>query len=139
MKDLLNRIKHHEGFRKSVYQCTEGFDTIGYGFAIKDLNLEEDVCDLILERKVNKLRLDVKKKFDWYCNMPTPIKDIVIEMCYQMGVNGFSKFKKTIKLLSQEKFYEASFEMLDSKWAVQTPGRAKQLSTKVRRVDEGKR
>ena len=136
---LLGDIKKNEGYISTVYKDSLGIDTIGYGFAIKDLNLEEDVCDLILERKVNKLRLDVKKKFDWYCNMPTPIKDIVIEMCYQMGVNGFSKFKKTIKLLSQEKFYEASFEMLDSKWAVQTPGRAKQLSTKVRRVDEGKR
>ena len=139
MDDLIDSIKKHEGYVGIVYKDSVGVDTIGYGFAIKDLNLEEDVCDLILERKVNKLRLDVKKKFDWYCNMPTPIKDIVIEMCYQMGVNGFSKFKKTIKLLSQEKFYEASFEMLDSKWAVQTPGRAKQLSTKVRRVDEGKR
>ena len=136
---LLGDIKKNEGYISTVYKDSLGIDTIGYGFAIKDLNLEEDVCDLILERKVNKLRLDVKKKFDWYCNMPTPIKDIVIEMCYQMGVNGFSKFKITIKLLSQEKFYEASFEMLDSKWAVQTPGRAKQLSTKVRRVDEGKR
>ena len=76
---LLGDIKKNEGYISTVYKDSLGIDTIGYGFAIKDLNLEEDVCDLILERKVNKLRLDVKKKFDWYCNMPTPIKDIVIE------------------------------------------------------------
>ena len=45
MKDLLERIKHHEGYRSKVYKCTEGYDTIGYGFAIKDLELEEDICD----------------------------------------------------------------------------------------------
>ena len=33
---LLERIKHHEGYRSKVYKCTEGYDTIGYGFAIKD-------------------------------------------------------------------------------------------------------
>ena len=40
---LLDRIKHHEGFRAKVYQCTEGYDTIGYGFANKDLELDEDI------------------------------------------------------------------------------------------------
>ena len=37
---LFNRIKVHEGFRNKVYKCTEGFDTIGFGFAIKDLELD---------------------------------------------------------------------------------------------------
>ena len=37
--NLLNQIKEHEGFRSEVYECTEGYDTIGYGFAIKDLKL----------------------------------------------------------------------------------------------------
>ena len=59
-------------------------------------------------------------------------------MCYQMGVNGFSKFKKTINYLSKEKFSRASLEMLDSKWAVQTPGRAKQLSERVKNIGEDK-
>ena len=43
--NLLNEIKKHEGFKSNVYQCTEGYDTIGYGFAIKDLVLDEDIAD----------------------------------------------------------------------------------------------
>ena len=53
-------------------------------------------------------------------------------MCYQLGVSGFSKFKKTIYYLETEQYEEASVEMLDSLWAKQTPNRAKELSEAVR-------
>ena len=49
---LVDRVKEHEGFRSKVYKCTEGFDTIGYGFAIKDLELTEDVAEMILMQKL---------------------------------------------------------------------------------------
>ena len=139
MSNLIVNIKKNEGYISTVYKDSLGIDTIGYGFAIKDLNLEEDICDIILERKINKLRAEVKKRFKWYDNMPVIIREVVMEMCYQMGVTGFSKFKKTIGFFEAKDFKSASVEMLDSKWAVQTPGRAKQLSEKVRKVGEGKR
>ena len=41
--ELLKELKRHEGFEPRVYKCTEGVDTIGYGFAIKDLYLDEDL------------------------------------------------------------------------------------------------
>jgi len=136
MSNLIVNIKKNEGYISTVYKDSLGIDTIGYGFAIKDLNLEEDICDIILERKINKLRAEVKKRFKWYDNMPVIIREVVMEMCYQMGVTGFSKFKKTIGFFETKDFKSASVEMLDSKWAVQTPGRAKQLSEKVRKVGE---
>ena len=43
LQDIVDDIKKHEGFRSKVYKCTEGYDTIGYGFAIKDLVLDEDI------------------------------------------------------------------------------------------------
>ena len=139
MSKLIVNIKKNEGYISTVYKDSLGIDTIGYGFAIKDLNLEEDICDIILERKINKLRAEVKKRFKWYDNMPVIIREVVIEMCYQMGVTGFSKFKKTIGFFEAKDFKGASVEMLDSKWAVQTPGRAKQLSEEVRKVGEATR
>ena len=45
MKDLIEKIKHHEGFVDHVYKCTEGFDTIGYGFAVKDLEMPEHIAE----------------------------------------------------------------------------------------------
>jgi len=132
--DLKDRIKKHEGYVGMVYKDSLGIDTIGYGFAIKDLELDEDICEEILVRKIKDLESSIKIKFDWFPYMPSEIKDVVMEMCYQLGVGGFSKFKKTISYLEDNQWEEASVEMLDSLWAKQTPNRAKSLSDIVRGV-----
>ena len=129
---LIKQIKKHEGFRSTVYECTEGYETIGYGFAIKDLKLDEDIAELILVRKLADLVARIKQTFPWTKDAPEEIQDVVVDMCYQLGVNGFSKFKKTIYYLETEQYQEASVEMLDSLWAKQTPNRAKELSEEVR-------
>ena len=126
--NLKASIKQHEGYVGIVYKDSLGIDTIGYGFAIKDLELDEDICDIILDRKLKDLNDRIKIKFDWYKYMPPKIKDIVTEMCYQLGVTGFSKFRKTIAYLQNKEWKNASVEMLDSKWAKQTPNRAKKMS-----------
>jgi len=133
--DILEQIKKHEGFKSTVYQCTEGYDTIGYGFAIKDLYLDKDIADLILMRKIHKLEERISERFDWFLNSPKDVKSVIVNMCYQLGLSGFSKFKKTIYLLETEQYEEASFEMLDSLWAKQTPNRAKELSETLRNID----
>tara|TARA_X000001382_G_C3142263_1_gene169956 strand:- start:375 stop:779 length:405 start_codon:yes stop_codon:yes gene_type:complete len=126
--DLKESIKQNEGYVGIVYKDSLGIDTIGYGFAIKDLELDRDICDLILERKLKELEDSIKLKFGWYPFMPKVIQDVVMEMCYQLGVTGFSKFVKTITYLKDKDFKNASIEMLDSKWAKQTPNRAKKMS-----------
>ena len=134
---LIESIKQHEGYVGVVYKDSLGIDTIGYGFAIKDLELDADICDIILERKIKNLQDRVKNKFSWYKYMPPEIQDVVMEMCYQLGVTGVSKFKKTIAYLQNKEFKNASIEMLDSRWAKQTPNRAKELSNRVKEVEVG--
>ena len=134
MNDLLKRIKEHEGFRSKVYKCTEGYDTIGYGFAVKDLVLDEDIADLILMRKIDKLQQRIMTNLEWWADSPAEIKDVVVNMCYQLGLSGFLKFKKTIYLLETEQYEDASLEMLNSLWAKQTPSRARELSEVVRSI-----
>jgi len=125
---LIESVKESEGFRDKVYKCTEGFDTIGYGFAIKDLVLDEDICDMILERKLIKLIDKADKKFPFLRGLPLDKSEVIYEMCYQMGVSGVSKFKNMLKALENEDYDKASVEMLDSLWAKQTPNRALKLS-----------
>lgn len=130
--NLINEIKKHEGFRSKVYKCTEGFDTIGYGFAIKDLEIEEDIADLILMRKLSKLQIRICDTFDWYLDSPQEVQDVVVNMCYQLGLAGFSMFKKTIYYLETQQYEEAADEMLDSLWHKQTPTRSQELSEIIR-------
>tara|TARA_R100001015_G_C4440381_1_gene34212 strand:- start:89 stop:490 length:402 start_codon:yes stop_codon:yes gene_type:complete len=124
---LIENIKESEGYRSKVYKCTEGYDTIGYGFAIKDLELDEDICDMILERKVKKIVDIVENKLPYLSSLPKEVQDVLIEMYYQMG-NSLFKFKKTLMYVESKDYKDASSEMLLSKWAKQTPNRAKKLS-----------
>ena len=59
-------------------------------------------------------------------------KQVIINMVYQIGEGGVSKFKKMWKALDREDYGEASFQMLDSLWAKQTPNRANKLAAKMR-------
>ena len=128
MEKLIEAVKLSEGFRDRVYKATLGIDTIGYGFAIKDLVLDEDISEMILERKLEALIERVNKRFNFVKCLPDEAQEVIYEMCYQLGVTGVSKFKKTLLYLENEEFNMASKEMLDSKWARQTPNRAKRLS-----------
>jgi lysozyme len=49
-------------------------------------------------------------------------------MCFQMGRSGVANFKKFLAAAERKDWDAASGEMLDSKWAKQTPGRAKKLA-----------
>ena len=136
MSNLLERVKEHEGFRSKVYKCTEGFDTIGYGFAIKDLVLSEEISEKILVEKLDALIKRVKDKFSWLENAPQEVEDVLVEMSYQMGVSGGRKFKNALKYMEHNNWTRAAEEMLDSKWHRQTPNRAKELSSIIRGLDE---
>ena len=132
MKDLLKKIKHHEGFVEHVYDDSLGIPTIGYGFAIKDLVLDEDIAEEILIRKLEKLKRNANARFKWLEDMPQEVQEVVLNMCYQLGVTGVSKFRKAISAMQEGEWSEAADEMLDSLWARQTPNRAKELSDIVR-------
>ena len=138
MKDLLESIKHHEGFVEHVYDDSLGIPTIGYGFAIKDLILQEDLCDEILLRKLRILGRSVMGKFQFFDSLPSDCKDVLMEMCYQLGVTGVSKFKKALRAMEDGDWEKAADEMLDSKWAKQTPNRAKEMSDIIRSLHEEK-
>ena len=70
-------------------------------------------------------------------DLPCVPEEIIVEMVYQMGETGVSKFKKMFKALKKEPkdYEEASSQMMDSRWAKQTYSRARNLSEKMRKTD----
>ena len=135
MRDLDNlkeSLKKHEGYEPRVYKCPNGFDTIGYGFAIKDLFMDEEIADLILDKKIRGILARIQGDEDWdswFFDKPEPVQDVLVNMIFQIGFSGVKKFKKTIKYIKEDKLLLAGEEMLDSKWArSDSPNRAKELS-----------
>ena len=131
--NLKEMIIKHEGHETRVYKCPNGFDTIGYGFAIKDLFFDKETCDFILDKKIKGILGGIMADEDdwdtWFWDKPQEVKEVLINMIYQMGFSGVKKFRKTIQYIKDDNFLMASEEMLDSKWAKSdSPNRAKELS-----------
>ena len=132
---LIADIKAHEGYSKKVYKDTLGYDTIGIGFLVSSLELDEDVCDIILERRLIKNELVLQRKMTYYNDLPVEVKNIIQNMYYQLG-NRLFNFVKTLHYIENGKWRAASMEMLDSLWAKQTPNRAKELSDRMASINE---
>ena len=133
---LIDDIKKHEGFSPVVYQCTAGYDTIGYGKRVKFLQITEEQAEEWLSEELQNLKYILADKYDWFLPAPQEAQDIVMNMNYQLGVTAFSKFKKTIKYIKVKDYKSASTEMLDSKWARDDkPRRAKELSDRMKHME----
>ena len=127
---LIDDIKQEEGFKGIVYKCTEGFDTIGYGTR---LPLSEKEAEMILEYRLNILKSNLSDSL-YMLDIDKKAWDILYNMVYQMGVKGVLNFKNMIKALEAKDYKRAGDEMLDSKWAKQTPARANRLSKAMKAI-----
>lgn len=120
---LIEDIKQEEGFSSIVYQCSEGFDTVGYGTRMP-ITKEEGV--LLLEHRLNKTISGVKSSL-YHLDIKDEAWDILYHLAYQIGLGGLLKFKRMIIALEAKDYYNASIEMKSSLWAKQTPNRANRL------------
>ena len=131
MKELIENIKKNEGFNGDVYKDSLGIPTIGYG---TKLPLSKDEAEIILQMRLKDKIKELEKREPFVNKLPTMTQEVVSEMCYQMGVSGVLKFKNMWKALKEFDYVKASDEMLDSRWAKQTPKRAMELSEKMKRT-----
>ena len=134
MDDLKARIKKHEGFRDVMYKDSLGFATIGYGHLILPTDnyvdgkqYSKEVLDAVFDKDFQNALDNANKLMSGY-DLVDQAKEVICEMVFQLGIGGVSKFKNMWKALEQGDYYLASQEMLDSRWAKQTPSRAESLS-----------
>jgi len=129
MNELIQSIKDNEGFVAEVYKDSLGYDTVGYG---TKMPLSKDEAELILKHRLTQKINHIIEKKPIILTLPQEKQFVLFEMAYQLGVSGLLKFKKMWKSIESKDFKEASVEMLDSRWAKQTPNRAKELSERMR-------
>ena len=98
--------------------------------------MTEDIAELILKEKLIKLYSRIEKQINFFKKLPIDIQDVLLSMSYQMGVTGVTRFKKMLAAMLLKDWTKAADEMLDSKWARQTPNRAKRLSEIVRACND---
>ena len=126
-------IKSNEGFRGKVYTCSEGKKTVGWGRNLEDNGITEMEADVLLDNDLEMLTTFLSAhgllgKFN------QPQEAVLYDMAYQMGMSGLLKFKKMLKAMKDGDFNQAAHELLDSKYARQTPNRANR-NAQLLRID----
>ncbi len=134
-------IKVDEGYRLKPYYCSNGYPTVGYGTKIgpKDAPLDmyqfsmpEPAAHSMVVATVDSLCDELMAKLPWLKSAPNALQMVLICMAYQLGVTGVLMFRKTLQLMEERRYKEASKEMLNSKWHQKdSPARAKKLSQVV--------
>ncbi len=132
MKRLVERIKRHEGFRAHRYLDTEGHPTIGYGHKITgarriDVPMSREAAEALLLEDLEATMAQVRRKLPWLAQAGCgeARESVVHEMAYQMGVAGMLGFRNMLLMLKHGRYQEASWAILDSLMARQTPNRAR--------------
>ncbi len=135
MSDLAREIiKEHEGLVLHAYEDHLGYLTIGYGRLIDERRgggITESEAEYLLDNDINKV-VGHLKRFDWFNAMNEARKAVMISMAFQLGITGLLAFTKTIRYITAMNYHAAADEMLDSKWAKQTPERALKMSVMLR-------
>lgn len=130
-------IEWAEDYKAEVYRCTANKLTQGIG-----RNLEaHPISDKEKAELVNgKVSLEVARR--WmreelepledklsetkdYLNCNTVRRAVLLDMAFNMGLTGLSKFKKMWEHIHNSNWVEASREMKDSSWYIQVGRRGK--------------
>lgn len=139
------QLKRHEGFRAKSYKCSAGRWTIGYGHNIEAAPIPGCISsrpgDLVLSKPdaVALLWLDlqvcenqVKRELSFYQPLDAVRRAVLLNMCFNMGIRGLSKFRGTLACISNRQWTDAGYHMLKSLWARQVGARARELAEMMR-------
>ena len=127
---VISQIKLHEGFRANPYpDPLHGWSvpTFGHGLTY----ITEAESEFIVAQRIANIHRRLDRAIDFYGSAPEHIQHALVEMAYQMGVGGLLKFRNMLGALRAAKYREAYEHALCSRWARQTPNRAKTVAGKL--------
>lgn len=134
--ELAQQLRGDEAVRACVYTDSLGYATIGVGRLVDSrkpgAGLRPDEITYLLNNDIDD-RIDaLTRALPWFQNLDDVRRGALLNMAFQLGTDGLLGFKNTLALIRDGKYAEAADAMLLSRWAEQTPARAKRLSDQMR-------
>lgn len=128
------QIYEEEGEVLHAYQDSLGYWTIGVGHLIDPrrgggipVAVSRELLALDVKRTIHNLSLALP----WTAHLDEPRFAALVNMAFQMGVEGVLGFTKTLLHIKSGRWQEAHDAMLESRWAEQTPARAKRVAQQI--------
>jgi lysozyme len=141
-----DELKRDEGVKNEIYLDHLGLPTCGIGHLITEWDNEygQEVGTPVAEERVNELFEkdlsttvdECKLIYNDFDDLPVKAQHIIANMMFNMGRPRLSRFHKMKKAIDNRDWFEAAYEMTDSKWAKQVPNRAMRLVGEMQSVGE---
>ena len=142
IKEPEKRLEFHEGLALEPYYCSAHKLTIGVGhntesreFTPEELKaigdwkkgITKNMAYMILRNDITLCLNDLKKLGFWHY-LDDERQYALLDMCFQLGFQGLSKFKKMLEAIRVKDYPEAARQCFDSAYGQQTPVRAKRIA-----------
>lgn len=135
--DLLNC----EGFRPYVYPDSLGYNTIGIGRLCDKRKigsgLTREEALFLLNNDIDRCAAELDKRLSWWRKLNNARQHALVNMAFQLGIDGLMGFHNSLTALMDAlttSDYNRTADMfLQSKWAQQTPERAKFVTDLIRK------
>ena len=128
---LKQELIRDEGRRTHVYIDSVGLPTVGIGHLVlpgDKLNVGELVSDERIDQLFNHdLSLAIQGARDLFPGLdkhPEPVQRSIVNLTFNLGKTGLSKFKKFIAAINACDYITAGNELKTSKWFGQVKSRA---------------
>ena len=128
MTKISEMLQAEEGYRQFIYYDTVGKPTIGIGRNLKDRGVTMAEALYLLENDIADVTKQLSERLYWFDALPDDVKNVMIDMAFNMGVFGLLQFHNTLEHIKQGDYKEASKDMLNSLWAKQVGVRALKLA-----------
>ena len=134
--DITRQLKSDEGFKRTVYQDSLGYWTIGVGRLVdpsrSDSGLRDSEVEFMLRNDIEDRITALGRVLPWFLELDEARQGVLVNMAFQLGVKGLLGFSTTLQMVAQGHYEDAAVQMLKSKWAAQTPERAKRLAQQMK-------
>ncbi len=131
-RNLIEQLTKHEDCKLKPYRCTAGKLTIGVGRNLDDRGITAAEAHHLLGNDIAKCAKELDNSVQWWRQMNLTRQRVILDMCFNLGLEGLLKFTNTLEAMKNEHYSSAADNMLQSKWAKQVGQRAKTLATMMR-------
>jgi lysozyme len=107
---------------------TEGLLTIGIGFNLSQVGLSLTESFLILRHRITLLDSALAAKLELYKTLSEPRQIALINMAYNVGIEGLLAFHDTLQALDVGEYLIASKAVMESKAAIDDHYRYERIS-----------
>lgn len=109
--------------------------TDGYGETGATINADSTIdqadAAAFVSGRIASLIQHLTMVLTWFPPLDDVRQDVLLSMAYELGVSGLLAFKETLAYVAADEYAQAAAAMLQSKWALQVPARAKRLSLQM--------